>query len=127
MGKPIVYVDRSEILDGTREALESGMKELVEFVEANEPQLIFYGYFFDGTGNSMTVVAIHPDSASMELHMQVGGPGFRKVRDFIKLRTIDVYDEPSDKVLAAAREKAEMLGGGTVTVHTLQAGFARTR
>jgi hypothetical protein len=73
----------------------------------------------------MTVVAIHPDSASMEFHMEVAGPMFRKFTEFINLSTIEVYGQVSDKVLNQLRQKAEMLGSGTVVVHTLYAGFVR--
>lgn len=40
MSEPIVYVDNSEIRDGKLEELKTALNELVEFVEANEPQLI---------------------------------------------------------------------------------------
>lgn len=74
----------------------------------------------------MTVVAIHPDSASLEYHMEVGGPQFRKFTDLIRLLRIEVYGRPSDMVRSALREKALMLGDeDSVVVQPLHAGFAR--
>ena len=73
----------------------------------------------------MTVVHVHPDSASLEFHMKVVGPALPKFVEFIKLLTIDVYGEPSNNLVERMRRKAEMLGDGTVLVHGLLAGFAR--
>ena len=39
----------------------------------------------------MAVVAVHPNAASLELHLRVGGPEFRKVGEFIVLRAIEVF------------------------------------
>ena len=101
------------------------MKELVAFVEANEPQLISYGFFLDERRRLMTVVAIHPDSASLEFHMEMGGPEFRKFADLITLQKIEVYGPISDATLERLHQKTKMLGGGTVSVNELYAGFAR--
>lgn len=83
MSGPIVYIDRSEIREGRLEELREAIDELVEFVDTREPQLISYGFYLDEEAGRMTVVAIHPDSASLELHMEVGGPQFRKFKDLI--------------------------------------------
>ncbi len=125
MSEPIFYIDSSEILEGKLEKLKAAMNELVQFVEANEPQLISYNFFLSEDDTRMTVVAIHPDSASMEFHMEVAGPAFRKFTEFIKLSKIEVYGKVSDKVLDQLRQKAQMLGSGTVVVHKLHAGIAR--
>ena len=42
----------------------------------HEPQLISYGVFINEEAARMTVVAVHPDSASLEFHMEIGGSGF---------------------------------------------------
>lgn len=126
MSAPIVYIDRSEILDGKLEELKKAIDDLVEFVDAHEPQLISYGFFINEEATWMTAVAVHPDSASMELHMEIAGPAFRKFTEFIKLMTIEVYGRPSDTALKQLRQKAQMLGKGeSVVVQEPQAGFAR--
>ncbi|MBP2683894.1 MAG: hypothetical protein H6Q79_1933 [Deltaproteobacteria bacterium] len=125
MSEPIIYVDCSEIREGKFEQLKTAMNGLVGFVKANEPRLIAYNVYFTGDGTRMTVVHVHPDSASMEFHMKVAGPAFPKLVEFIKLLTIDVYGEPGDSLVEQLRRKAQMLGNGTVLVHGLHAGFAR--
>jgi hypothetical protein len=125
MPEPIVYIDTSEIREGKLEELKAAMKELVEFVESNEPQLISYTFFLNEDDTRMTVVAVHPDSASLEFHMEVAGPAFRKFTDLINLSAIEVYGQVSETVLRKLRQKAQMLGGRTVVVHKRYAGFAR--
>jgi hypothetical protein len=126
MSELIVYIDRSEILDGKLEELKKGIGELVEFVDAHEPQLISYGFFINEEAMRMTLVAVHPDSTSLEFHMEIAGPEFRKLTEFIDLTTIEVYGRPSDRALKQLREKAEMLGEGrSVVVQEPHASFAR--
>ena len=123
--QPIVYVDTSEVRDGRLKELKAAMAELTEFVEANEPQLLAYNVYFSNDGARMTVVHINPDSASLAFHMQVAGPKFPPIGEFIHMLTIDVYGHPDDALVDRLRRKAEMLGSGSVRVHELHAGFAR--
>jgi quinol monooxygenase YgiN len=125
MSELVVYVDTSEIRAGKLEELKTAMKELVEFVEANEPRLIAYNVYIEEDGTRMTVVHLHPDSASLEFHMKVAGPAFPKFVQFIKLLTIDVYGKLSDNLLEQMLRKAQLLGNGAVLVHGQHAGFAR--
>ncbi len=101
------------------------MKELVDFVEANEPRLIAYTVYFNGDGTRMTVVHVHPDTASLEYHMEVAGPVFHRFVELVTLSSIQIYGEPSEKVLELSREKARLLGNGEVAADALHAGFAR--
>jgi hypothetical protein len=125
MAEPIVYIDRSEVREGKLDGLKAAIGELTEFIEVNVPRAISYGVYLDRTGSKMTVIQIQPDSAALESHMKVGAPAFAKFRDFIRLTAIEVYGDPSDHLLKQLDEKARMLGGGRVTVHKLQDGFAR--
>jgi hypothetical protein len=121
----ILYVDTSDVSGGALDELKPAIKRLVDFVEANEPRLIAYNVYFSDEGTRMTVVSVHPDSASLEYHMQVAGPLFRQFVDLVTLSSIHIYGEPSEKVLKQAHEKARLLGRGTVVVHSLHAGFVR--
>lgn len=125
MSEPIIYIDNSEIREEKIQELKTAMNELVDLVKANEPRLIAYNVYITGDGTRMTVVHVHPDSASLELHMKVAGPSFPKFVEFIKRLSIDVYGEPSDNLVEQMRRKAQMLGNGTVLIHGLHAGFAR--
>ena len=122
--EPIVYIDHSDIRKGSLEELKAGVQRLVDFIEAREPQLITYGFYIDQEAAKMTVVAVHPDSASLELHMEVGAAEFRKLAHLLTLTEIECYGRPSERALEQLRHKASTLGdGGTVVSIGRFAGF----
>ena len=123
--QPIVYIDRSDIRPGALPELRESVARIVAFIEEREPRLLAYGFHIDDEASAMTVVAVHPDAASLELHLRVGGPEFRKVAGLIVLRSIEVYGEPGDEVLRLLEAKALALGGASVSTHPRTAGFAR--
>jgi quinol monooxygenase YgiN len=127
MAEPILYIDTSDIQPGHLATVRELMANLVDFVEANEPQLIAYNFYIEETDNTMTCVVVHPDSASIETHLDLGWEKFRAFADHIHQRSIDVYGEVSERVIARLRRKIDMLGRGTVTIHALHSGFSRIR
>jgi hypothetical protein len=124
--EPIVYIDHSDIREGSFEELKAGVQQLVDFIDASEPQLIAYGFYIDEDAAKMTVVAVHPDSASLELHLDIGGAQFRKLAHLLTLGSIECYGRPSERAQEQLRRKAAALGdGGTVVSIGRFAGFAR--
>ncbi len=99
MAGAIVYVDTSEVREGALNDLKAAIDELAAFVEANEPRLISYNVYFSDDGTRMTVVHVHPDSTSLEYHLEVAGPLFTKFVDLVTLSSIRIYGEPSEKLL----------------------------
>jgi hypothetical protein len=123
--EPIVYIDHSDVRDGSLEELKAGVRRLVDFIDAREPQLISYGFYLDEAASKMTVVAVHPDSASLERHMEIGSAEFRKLAHMLTLTSIECYGRPSDRALEQLREKAATLGdGGAVVSIGRFAGFS---
>ena len=96
MSDPIVSLDTSLIREGKLDELKRAVAELVEFIRSNEPRPIVYQVYVDD--------------------------GFTEL---VTLSTLDVYGKPSGELLELLRRKVQMLGDATVTVHDLQAGFAR--
>lgn len=125
MSQALVYVDRSDVRKGSLDALEETIEELVEYIDVNVPQVLSYAVYLSNDGTEMTVVHVHSDSASLEAHMELGGPVFRKFADLITLRSIRVYGEPSEKAVGQLHGKARMLGCHDVAVQPAHAGFSR--
>lgn len=125
VGPSLIVVDSSEIREGKLEEVRAAVAEMASFVEENEVDPILYQVFFSDDGRRMTVVQVHPDSASMERHMEIAGPVFARFAHLLELRTMDVYGAPSEKVLDALRRKAQLLGTATIEIHQRQSGFAR--
>jgi quinol monooxygenase YgiN len=97
VSQPLVYVDASEVRAGALEELKAAIRELAEFVNESEPQLVSYDVHFSGDGTQMTVIHVHTDPASLDHHMDVAGPRFGRFADLVTLRSIHVYGEPSER------------------------------
>jgi len=70
-----VYVDASQVREGKLPELKAAMKELAEFVEANEPRLASYSVYFSEDGRRVSIIHVSPDTAALETHMDVAGRG----------------------------------------------------
>jgi len=122
----IVYIDHSDIQEGRLDELRAGIRQLVDFIEAREPRLIAYGFHLDERTRRMTVTAVHPDSASLELHREIGREEFRKLGEMITLRQVEVYGTITDSAREMLEQKVQMLGG-SVSVTERFSGFVRTQ
>ena len=70
--------------------------------------------------------SVHPNSTSLERHVKLGAPQFRKLAPYIDLREIEVFGQLSEAAADLVREKAAALGdGGRITLHEQSAGFGR--
>jgi hypothetical protein len=125
MSQPLIYVDTSEVRPGALEELKDAIGELADFVETNEPRLISYDVYFSDEGRRMTVIQVHPDSASLDYHMDVAGSRFGRFADLVTLTSIQIFGEPSTEAGRQLREKLQLLGSGDLTVHAPHAGFSR--
>jgi len=125
MNNFIYYLDTSVIRSGKLSDLKIAVKDLVEFVNLKESRLISYNIYFNEEASHMSLLQIHPDSASLEFHLELGGPIFLKFKDLIELLTIQIYGEATDKLIRQLNEKAMLLGNAKVTVNNFQSGFSR--
>ena len=125
MADPIIYVDQSEIKKGKINEVKEAIKELSEFIETNEPQIIAYNVYITNDDTEMTVLHVHTDSASLETHMKIAGPKFSKFVNLIRLLRIDIYGSPSTELLEQLQAKAKLLGDASVQVYKYHAGFSR--
>jgi hypothetical protein len=101
------------------------LKDLAGFVEANHTRILGYTVYFNADETRVTVLHLHRDAASLMRHMDVAGPAFVPFVGLVNLLSIDVYGRVGDEVIERLRQKARMLGKGTVHIHDLHAGFAR--
>jgi hypothetical protein len=125
MSDIIVYIDRSEVARDNFPALKAGLLELASLAERLEPRLISYGFHLDESLGALTVVVVHPDSGSLEFHMETLASEFRKLGPLLRLNSIEVYGQVSTKAMDLLRKKAADLGDAGVTVSPRYAGFSR--
>lgn len=106
--KPLVYVTTWRIKEGRLEDYTEFSKKLLAIFEAREPQLIGIHLFINEDGSELTSIQIHPDAASMDLHMQVVNSALAEDMaewveraDFLEPMHIEIYGEPSQALLDA--------------------------
>ena len=88
MSGPFIWVASYTFKEGQFENYKAWAQGLVQHVEANEPRMVAFNLFVNEAGTEVTVVQVHPDASSMELHMQV-------VRQYIETAYGDFLDEPT--------------------------------
>ena len=114
------------IKPGKLEEARKRIAELVDFVETNEPRMIAFHCFLDEAGTKVTIVQVHPDSASMEFHMEVNAKHFATAFDFLDQSISEHrYGQISDS-LASEFAKWDEPGDNKVHMPVHEAGFTRT-
>ena len=114
MAGPFIFIGTHRLKEGKLSDFEASWKELVDVVEAKEPQMIAFNAYANEDGTEVAVVQLHPDAASMELHMGVVREHITKAyEDLLEETTsIQIFGELSD----AARGMIEHLAGSGVAL-----------
>jgi hypothetical protein len=121
----LVVIDRSRIRTGKIEDLKTAVESLAEFVSEHERRPFAYHVYFDADETRMTVLQVHPDSASMEEHMRIAATEFPGFADLLELESMEVFGTPSRTLLELLLRKVELLGAATIEIQRRQAGFTR--
>jgi hypothetical protein len=123
MSGPLIVVFSYSIKPGSQEDAPRRLAELVDFVETNEPRMIAFHTYLDRDGSTLSIVQVHPDSASMEFHMQVNAKHFATAFDWLDTSITQQYFGPISDALAAELAKWDE-AFTHVPIHA--AGFTRT-
>lgn len=106
MAEQIIFIFNLKIREGKLEDLKRYLREMNEFVQANEPRVIAYTQFIDDVGSEMTDIQIHPDSESMEWHMEVAGEKIGEAFQYVETKSIVVCGTLSQRLLEQMRQVA---------------------
>ncbi|MCA1833669.1 MAG: hypothetical protein ABR548_08280 [Actinomycetota bacterium] len=127
MSKPFVYVGTWTVKEGQEEAARKWLTEHTDFVETNEPRLISFQVFFDVDYHTCTVVQVHPDSTSMEFHMQlISDHVSNAFAEFIDRILTEQYYGPMSDALAETLAKWEDPGVTVIKRPVHETGFTRS-
>jgi hypothetical protein len=126
MSSPFIFIATNRLKPGAHEAERRRVPGLVEFIRAGEPRLLAFNEYMDAQRTEVTVVQVHPDAASMELHMGVvREPAAQAYSETLDATTrIQVFGTPSDAVVQTLRAQAG--AGVPLSVHPEHlGGFTR--
>ena len=73
MAEPFISITTMRIKVGKLDTLKQYSRELLNIFETREPQLIAFNVFINEDGTEMTSIQMHPNTASMDFHMEVLG------------------------------------------------------
>jgi len=96
MAGPIVFVGTHRIHEGKLEIAKRASTELAEFVRANHPRVLHFEIYIDDATREMTVIQVHPDEASLLLHMQLAGDKLAHAYDFLDTVVVRIFGSVSD-------------------------------
>ena len=126
MAGPLIYVGTMSIKPGKLEEARERLAELIDFVETNEPRMIAFHCFLDESGSNLTVIQVHPDSASMEYHQQVNAKHFATAFDYLEAQRSDQYYGPMSDALTSELLKWDEPGVEVIRMPVHEGGFTRT-
>jgi hypothetical protein len=126
MSEPFVYVGTWTIKPGKFDEARKWMAEHAVVIEAHEPRMIAFHVYFDEEGQRASVVQVHPDSASMERHMQVIAEHVRGAFDFIDVIESEQYFGPMSDSLSETLAKFETPGTTVIKMPVYDSGFTRS-
>jgi len=126
MSQPFAYVGTWTIKPGKEEDAKKFLTEHAAFIEANEPRMIAFHVYFNEEGNTASVVQVHPDSASMETHMQVIAEHMGGAFDVIDTILSEQYYGAMSESLSETLAQWETPGVKVTKMPLYEAGFTRT-
>ena len=103
MTDPLFVVSTFKVKEGRVDDVKKHYKKVSDIVEANEPQLIAFHGFLSEDETEMTSVQVHPDTESMEFHMQVlkdnWDQSFSQYAEILEPLSIAYYGTPPRSAL----------------------------
>ena len=128
----LIYISTWRIKEGRLEDFKQFTRKLVEIYRKNEPQLIAFNVFLNEEETEMTSIQIHPNTDSMDFHMQEVNRALGEEMndwveraDFIEPKHIEIYGTPSAALLEADQPFVDS-GIARSIKPILLAGFTRS-
>ena len=100
MAEPLIVITRARVKEGKLQDLMRHHKQILKIVETNEPQLVAFHGFLNEDGTEMTRIQVHPDTESMDFHMQVLTDNWDKsFSEYGEIISVEYYGTPSKSAL----------------------------
>lgn len=125
MGKPLIFINTYRIKPGKEDEYRRRFQEVVDIVEAEEPEMLYFAEHFSEEGSEATTVQIHADPDNMAYHIQLVGEQIQNAMPLVDASSmsIHIYGSPPEALVDQMRQVAG--SGVSVTVSPAAVGFDR--
>ncbi len=122
MSEHVVFVGTYAIPEGAFDEWKAAVKEMTEFVRENGRMLRF-DHYVNAEGTEGTTIQVHPDSASLELHLDQARSRISAGSQLVQVSRIELYGTPSGQVVEQLRRMSAMSGEWPVILKAHVEGF----
>ena len=126
MAAPFIYIGTWTIKEGKVAEAKKFLAEHADLVETKEPRLITFNVYLDDEARRVCVVQVHPDAASMELHMQVIAEHLTGAFEYLDTTEHEQYYGRTSERLSELLAPWEAPGVRVTRIPDHVAGFTRT-
>jgi hypothetical protein len=124
MSEQLLFIGTYAIPEGKLADFKEANKEMAEFVRDYESRLLSWKTYINADGSEATTIMIHPDSESLEHHLQVARAKISRGIHIVQTRRIDLYGDPSDRLVAQLHQMSVASGSWPVIVKSYLQGFS---
>jgi hypothetical protein len=123
---PFIFIATNRLKPGKLERERERVRELSDFIAANEPRLLAFNEYADESGTEVGVVQVHPDAQSMLFHMElIRERAASAYAETLEATTaIEVFGSPDAAMLQMLHQQAGAGVALSVKPHHL-GGFTR--
>ncbi len=112
----VPFVGSFSIPEGSFDEWTTAITDMIDFVTANSPRLVSFNAYVNEDHSEGTAVYVHPDSESLEQHLELAASRIGKGVQMVQTIRIELYGDPSDAVVDRLRGISEMSNQFPVTV-----------
>ena len=116
MSDDVTFVGTYVIPEGSLDEWRTAIVDMIDFVKASVPRLISFNAYVNDDGTEATSIYVHPDSASLEQHLEVAASRISAGVRLVQTKRIELYGSPGDRVVERLHRISEMSTGFPVTV-----------
>ena len=116
MAEYITVVSTYVIPNGRLAEWKAAMMEVTELISVNVPRLVSFNVYINDEGTEATGVYVHPDSESLEQHLEVAVSRNNDGIPLVQTSGLALYGSPSDRVVERLRGLSEASNSFPVTV-----------
>jgi hypothetical protein len=123
MSGHVIFAGTYEIPNGAADDFLAANRDMSEFVKANEPSLVSRHTYISSHLSEVTTIMIHPDSQSLEFHLQVAASRIQGGVQIVRTKHMELYGNVSEALIERLQLVLESSGAWPTSVKRHLHGF----